>query len=144
MQQPKAANMQRHAAGPRTPEELATQLEDAFILRDPGRLVELFDERAVLSPHDSSVDVRGGEEIARFAAAHWEADHRYLAQVRRVVQAGDTAAVVVDWSLSGRESADGADVRGRGVDILRRRSDGAWGYVISLLRVCERSKGDRR
>jgi ketosteroid isomerase-like protein len=144
MQEPKDTLMQRHAAGPRTPEELATELEDAFILRDPSGLAELFDERAVLSPRESNVDVRGGEEIARFAAAHWEADHRYLAQARRVVQAGDTAAVVVDWSLSGRESADGADARGRGVDVLRRRSDGAWRYVISLLRVCEQSEGDRR
>jgi hypothetical protein len=62
--------------------------------------------------------------------------------VRQVVQARDTAAVVVDWWLTGLESFDGTDERGRGVDVLRRGSDSAWRYVFSLLHVCERSKGE--
>ena len=136
--------MQRQAAGARTPEELSTQLEDAFIVRDPGGLAELVDQHAVLSLRDSDIEVRGNEEIATFAAGQWEAGRRYLAQVRRVVQAGDTAAVVVDWSLTRPGSFDGTSERGRGVDVLRRGSDGAWRYVISLLHVCERSKGEQR
>ena len=136
--------MQRQAAGARTPEELSTQLEDAFIVRDPSGLAALFDEHAVLSLGDADVEMRRSEQIAMFAAAQWAADRRYLAEVRRVVQAGDTAAVVVDWSLTGRGSADGRGERGRGVDVLRRGSDGAWRYLISLLHVCERSKGEQR
>jgi ketosteroid isomerase-like protein len=135
---------ERQATRARIPEELSTQLEDAFIVRDPGALAELFDEHAVLSSRGSAIDVRGSEEIARFAAAHWEADRGYLAQVRRVVQAGDTAAVVVDWSLSGGGSVARTDERGRGVDVVRRGSDGAWRYLISLMHVCERSKGEQR
>ena len=135
--------MQRQPAGARTPEELALQLEDALIVRDPRGLVELFDEHAILSPRDPGIDVRGSEEIAGFAAAHWAADRRYLAQIRHVVQAGDTAAVVVDWSLTGRGSGS-TDERGRGVDVLRRGSDGTWRYLISLLHMCERSKGEQR
>jgi ketosteroid isomerase-like protein len=123
--------------GARSPEELATQLEDAFIVRDPGELADLFAEYAVLSPRESDNEVRGSEEIAMFAARHWAAERRYLARIRRVVQAGDTAAVVVDWSLTGRGSLDGADERGRGVDVLRRTGDGGWRYLISLLRVCD-------
>jgi ketosteroid isomerase-like protein len=136
--------VQRQTAGAHAPEELATRFEDAFIVRDLGGLAELFDEHAVLSPRGSDIDVRGSEEIARFAAAHWEANRGYVAEVRRVVQAGDTAAVVVDWSLTGRESSDGTDGRGRGVDVLRRGSDGAWRYVISLFDVCERPQGEQR
>jgi ketosteroid isomerase-like protein len=118
-----------------SPEELATQLEDAFIVRDPGGLAELFVEHAVLSPPESGVDVRGSDEIALFAAAHWAADRRYLAQIRRVGQAGDTAAAVVDWALTGRRRSSGSEERGRGVDVLRRTSDGGWRYLISLQRV---------
>jgi ketosteroid isomerase-like protein len=125
------------AARASSPEELATQLEDAFIVRDPGGLAELFVEHAVLSPPESGVDVRGSDEIAMFAAAHWAADRRYLAQIRRVVQAGDTAAAVVDWSLTGRHPAADTEERGRGVDVLRRTSDGGWRYLISLQRVCD-------
>ena len=117
-----------------TPEELSTQLEDALIVRDLGGLAELFDEHAVLSPCDSHFDVRGSDEIAMFAAARWAADRSYLARIRRVVQAGTIAALVVDWSGE----------HGRGVDVLRRGSDGVWRYVISLLQVCERSRGEQR
>jgi ketosteroid isomerase-like protein len=144
MQEPKDAYAQRQAAGARTPDELATRLEDAFIVRDPGALAELFDEHAILSPRDPDMEVRGSEEIASFAAAHWQANRRYLAQVRHVVQASDTAVVVVDWSLTGRGSSDGTGERGRGVDVLRRGSDGTWRYLISLLHVSERSKGEQR
>jgi ketosteroid isomerase-like protein len=136
--------VQRHAARVRTPEELATQLEDAFIVCDPSGLADLFDEHAVLSPSDPDIEVRGRADIAMFAAAQWAADRRYLADVRRVVQTGDTAAIVVDWSLTGWRSLAGTAERGRGVDVLRRGSDGAWRYVISLLHVCERSKGAER
>ena len=131
MQERNGAYVQRRAARPRTPEELSTQLEDALIVRDLGGLAELFDEHAVLSPCDSHLEVRGSDEIAAFAAAHRAADRSYLARIRRVVQAGATAAMVVD--LSGEH--------GRGVDVLRRGSDGVWRYVISLLQVCERSRG---
>ena len=144
MQEPKDAYLRRQATGARTPEEAVTQLEDAFIARDPGGLGELFDEQGVLSPRARDIDVRGREEIVSLAVAQWAADRRYLAQVRHVVQAGDTAAVVVDWSLSGRGSSYGTNERGRGVDVLRRGSDGRWRYLISLLHVCERSKGELR
>lgn len=136
--------MQRQAAAARTPEELSTQLEDALIVRDLVGLAELFDEHAVLSPCDSHLDVRGSDEIAMFAVAHWAADRRYLARIRRVVQSGATAAIVVDWSLTGRGSVDGTGEHGRGVDVLCRGSDGVWRYVISLLEVCERSRGEQR
>ena len=135
--------MQRETTA-RSPEELSTQLEDALLVGDRRGVAELFDERAVLAPHDADVDVRGSEAIAMFATARWGADRRYLGQVRRVVQAGDTAAVVVDWSLTAHGSADGTHDRGRSVDVLRRGSEGAWRYLISLMEVCERSKKGQR
>jgi len=112
------------------------QFEDAFMLRDTAALAELFDERAVLVPRAAREDVRGCEEITRFTAALWTADRSYLAEVRRVVQAGAIAAVVLDWSLSDGWAADGNSGRGRRVDVLQRRSDGSWRYVISLFDVC--------
>ena len=128
--------MQRQATAARTPEELTMQFEDAFMLRDTAALAELFDERAVLVPRAAREDVRGCEEITRFTAALWTAGRSYLAEVRRVVQAGAIAAVVLDWSLSDGGAADGNSGRGRRVDVLQRRSDGSWRYVISLFDVC--------
>ena len=127
--------MRHQAAGAPSPEELSARFEDAFMVRDPAGLAELFDEGAVLAPGGVQDEVRGSEEIAGFAAALWKGDRNYLAEIRRVVQAGDTAAVVIDWSLTAAGASDELRERRRGVDVLRRRGDGSWRYVISLADV---------
>jgi ketosteroid isomerase-like protein len=143
MHERRNAEVQRQAGPARAPEELSTQLEDAFILRQPGALAELFDVQAVPCPPDCDVDVRGSEAIASFAAKQWAAERRYLAQIRRVVQAGDTAALLLDWSLTPAGPSPMGGEHGRGVEVLRRGSDGAWRYLISLLHVCEPAKGEQ-
>jgi ketosteroid isomerase-like protein len=103
--------------GARTPEELETLFEDAFVIRDREALAQLFEEGAVLVAGDGLQEARGGVEIARFATAMWEGDRTYIADPRRVLQARDTALVVAE----------------RSINVVRRGSDGAWRYAISLL-----------
>ena len=105
--------------GARTPEELETLFEDAFVVRDSDALAQLFEDAAVLVAGGGPEEARGGEEIARFATAMWERDRTYLADPRRVLQARDTALVVAE----------------RGINVLRRGSDGTWRYAISLLDI---------
>ncbi len=104
-------------AGAHTPEELETLFEDSFVVHDREALVELFEDGAVFVAGDGPLEARGSEEIVRSATAMWESDRTYLAELRRVVQARDTALVV------GR----------RAINVLRRGSDGAWRYAISVL-----------
>ncbi len=111
-------------AGAQTPEELETLLEDAFVIRDREALAELFEIGAVLVASDGAPEVRGGEAIARLATAMWEHDRSYLADPRRVLQARDTALVVAD----------------RGINVVRRGSDGTWRYAISLLTLDDTTK----
>lgn len=66
----------------RTPEELETLFEDAFVVRDREALAELFEDGAVLVAGDGVPEARGGEEIARSATALWERDHTYLRDLR--------------------------------------------------------------
>ena len=103
--------------GARTPEELETLFEDAFVLRDRKALVELFDDGAVLVAAGARSEARGTEEIARSANALWSADRTYVAQPRRIVQARDTALVFGSG----------------GLNVVRRGADGAWRYAISVL-----------
>jgi hypothetical protein len=103
--------------GARTPEELETMFEDAFMLRDAEALARLFEEGAVLAAGDGLPEARGGEAIARLAPVLWERDRTYLADLRQVLQARDTALVVADG----------------GVHVVRRGKDGAWRYAIALL-----------
>jgi hypothetical protein len=111
--------------GARSPEELETLFEDAFLVRDGAAVAALFEDGAVLGADPG--EARGGAQIARLAAAMWERDFSYLAVTERVVQARDTALVVAR----------------RGVNVVRRRADGRWLYAIALLDANE-SKGGTR
>ncbi len=98
--------------GARTPEELETLLEDAFVIRDRDALAELFEDGAVLVADHGGREARGGDEIAR-----WARDRTYLADPRRVLQARDTGLVLTR----------------HGINVVRRGTDGAWRYAIALL-----------
>jgi ketosteroid isomerase-like protein len=103
--------------GARSPEELETLFEDAFVTRDAEALCQMFAEGAVLAVGRGPDAARGGEEIGRLATALCAGDLTYIAAPRRVVQARDIALVL----------ADGA------INVARRGSDGSWRYAIALL-----------
>jgi Domain of unknown function (DUF4440) len=105
--------------GAHTPEELEALLEDAFVLRDPGAIARLFEERALLVAAGVAGEVRGSAEIARSASALWSRDLTYLADPRHVIQAHDLALVLAT----------------QGTSVVRRGADGAWRYAISLLTI---------
>jgi hypothetical protein len=104
-------------AGARTPEELETLLEDAFLLRDQHALVQLFHPGAVLVVDRGLPEARGRRQIAEAAAQLWDSQRDYLADPRRVLQVRDTALVLA----------------GHGINVVRRGDDGSWRYAISLL-----------
>ena len=101
--------------GARTPEELETLFEDAFVIRDREALAELFEDCAMLV--EGSREARGGDQIARLAGDMWESDLTYLAEPARVLQARNTGLILAK----------------RGINVVRRGSDGAWRYAIALL-----------
>jgi hypothetical protein len=113
--------------GARTPEELETLLEDAFVIRDAHALGELFERGGVLAGGDA-LEARG-EDIAGLASALWYGDHTYVADPRRILQARDTALIVGE----------------RGINVARRGRDGVWQYAIALLSLDQpQSNRDRK
>ena len=103
--------------GARTPEELETLLEDAFVIRDGEALAELFEDGALLVAQEGAREARGGDEIAQLVREMWERNRTYLADRPRVLQARNTGLVVTQ----------------RGINVVRRGTDGAWRYAIALL-----------
>ena len=109
------------AGGARTPEELETLLEDAFVLGDRLALVQLFEPAAVLAAGGGLEDARGHREIARVAAQLWDSKRTYLVHPRRVLQVRNTALVL----------------GGRAINVAHRGGDGSWRYAISFLQLEE-------
>ena len=99
-------------------------LEDAFVTRDAEAAAELFEQDAVLAAGGGGPPARGGDHIARLLAAIWHANHTFVAQPQRILQASGTALVLADASIS----------------VVRRGGDGAWRYAISFLSLEHDSK----
>ncbi|MDQ3587375.1 MAG: hypothetical protein M3350_09185 [Actinomycetota bacterium] len=114
--------------GARTPEELETLFEDAFVTRDRGALPPLFEDGALLVAGDDPCAARGGEAVERLARAIWEDDHTYVAGSGRVLQARDTALVLSK----------------RSTNVVRRGDDGAWRYAIALLSLDHTTTKEKR
>jgi hypothetical protein len=102
-------------AGARTPEELESLLEDAFLLRDSGALTQLFEEHAVLAVADM-LEARRVAQIGRSAMSLWDRGLTYVAEPLRVLQAREIALVLAR----------------RGVAVARRGVDGVWRYLIAV------------
>ena len=105
------------AGGARTPEDLETLLEDAFVLRSGEAITELLEDDAVLVVDDGIREAHGRQEIARLARQMWQGNRSYLAEPRRILQAGNTALIMTN----------------HGANVVRRGTDGAWRYAIALL-----------
>ena len=101
-------------AGARTPEELETLLEDAFVVRDRAAVLAVFEPDALVAA--LAMQSARGAAIGPFAADLWAQDLTYLARPERVLQARDTGLVVSE----------------RAISVVRRRDD-QWRYAISLL-----------
>lgn len=100
----------------RTPEELETLLEDAYVLRD-AKAVALLHEQGALVARRPELQARGREEIARAAADSWQRGATFVAEPCQVLQAGTTALII------------GA----RAVSVARLAPGGAWRYAIVRL-----------
>ncbi|HEY0619760.1 MAG TPA: hypothetical protein VGD15_19295 [Kribbella sp.] len=102
-------------AGARTPEELETMLEDAFVIHDHEVLEQLFEPEAVL--HTKGSQACGRAEIKRVVTQLWDHQGTYLADPGTVLQAQGTALMV----------------SGRAINVVRRGENGTWRYAIVFL-----------
>jgi ketosteroid isomerase-like protein len=101
-------------AAARTPEDLESMLEDAFVLHDQEALTDLFEPDAVLHPAGRRGPAHGRAEIALLMADLWDHQHQYVADPRTVLQLRGTALIISHLA----------------VNVVRRTPDGTWRYAI--------------
>ena len=125
-----ATTMAAHAAAGEPPESVALAIARAFNARDLDALLALYPAGSVFVPAP-------GQPLTTRDAIRQALDG-FLAiglpiamTVRHAYRTGDTALLVVDWTIRGT-GADGraVDLAGTGTDVVRRDADGRWRYAV--------------
>jgi uncharacterized protein (TIGR02246 family) len=113
-----------------TPEEVFRLYTAAFNKGDLEEVMALYEAHATFVPQPGQV-ATGHEAIRHALRGFLALKPRITSTVMNMVQAGDVALVVSNWSLTG-SNPDGTPMTmgGRSIDVLGRRADGAWLVVI--------------
>ncbi|OQP45296.1 hypothetical protein A4H97_32685 [Niastella yeongjuensis] len=115
---------------PTRPEDIIPSLVDRFNSGDVRNQMALYAPDAVFVANDGRV-ITDHEEIASIIGRDIKLGLPLKTNVRHVFVGGDTAQIIVDWSIEGK-GPDGKEIRlgGSACDIARRGADGFWRYII--------------
>jgi uncharacterized protein (TIGR02246 family) len=115
---------------PKTPAEVVERFSERLTAGDLDGALQLYEPEAafVAAPGET---VQGHAAIAEALRRLLALEPRLEGQVRKVVESGDTALVINDWRLVGRDpSGDPVEMSGCSADVVRRRADGGWRVLI--------------
>jgi ketosteroid isomerase-like protein len=115
---------------PTKPEDVIPSLVERFNSGDVMNQMAMYAPEAVFVANDGQV-ITDHAEIAAIIGRDIKLGPPLATKVRHVFVAGDTAQIVLDWSIHGK-GPDGKDVHvhGTACDIVRRGADGFWRYLI--------------
>lgn len=115
---------------PRTPEELMSRFGEYVAQHALDQLVALYEPDAVFVPQPGVVH-RGHDAIRGALAGLLELSPSMQTRITEVHHVGETALVIVEWTLRGT-APDGSAVTqsGNSADVLRRQGDGTWRVLI--------------
>jgi len=113
-----------------TPEQVLQSIVTGINTGDLDSLMSLYESEAAFATQPGSLahGASGiGEALTGFISMKGTLD----LEVTRVLEAGDLALVLGNWSYHGT-GPDGEPVRleARNADVLRRQGDGSWRFVI--------------
>lgn len=115
---------------PTEPGDIIPSLVERFNSGDVNNQMAMYAPEAVFITNDGRT-ITDHAEIAAIIGRDIKLGLPLVTHVRHVFVAGDTAQIVVDWSIDG-EGADGQPIHlaGPACDIARRGADGFWRYLI--------------
>ncbi|WP_214410502.1 YybH family protein [Sphaerisporangium fuscum] len=113
----------------RRPEDVPLVFAERFNSGDARAVAEVYESGAVFVPEEGPAVT--GEELHAANARFLSLGLPITVRPRHVHAAGDTALLIVDWTISGT-GPDGEAVRieGTATDVARRGSDGFWRYIV--------------
>jgi ketosteroid isomerase-like protein len=115
---------------PAKPEDIIPSLIKRFNSGDVSNQMAMYAPEAVFVANDGRT-ITDRAEIAAIIGRDIKLGLPLVINVRHVFVAGDTAQIVLDWSIDGK-GPDGEAVHlgGTACDIARRGADGFWRYII--------------
>jgi ketosteroid isomerase-like protein len=115
---------------PTKAEDVIPSLVKRFNSGDVSNQMALYAPEAVFVTNDGRV-VTDHAEIAAIIGRDINLGLKLATNVRHVFVGGDTAQIILDWSIDGN-GPDGKEVHlgGTASDIVRRGADGYWRYII--------------
>jgi ketosteroid isomerase-like protein len=113
-----------------TPGDLLNSQVEEFNKGNISFLMTLYEKDACFASRAGQV-VKDPESIRQAFQGFLDRGVKLDARAKRILQAGNLALLITEWSLSGTEP-DGKpiDFNGRGTIVLRRQPDDSWLMVI--------------
>jgi ketosteroid isomerase-like protein len=113
-----------------TPEELLNLQVEEFNKGNINFLMTLYENDACFASKPGQA-VKDLEGIRQSFQSFIDMGGKLQAKPKRVLQAGDLALLITEWSINGNEpNGKPINLTGRGTVVLRRQSDGTWLVVI--------------
>jgi uncharacterized protein (TIGR02246 family) len=113
-----------------TPEQVLEAVVEGINTGNFELLLSLYEADAAFATQPGNL-ARGLPRICEALDGFVALNGKLDLQVSRVLEAGDLALVIGEWSFTGSTS-DGDPVKlgARNADVLRRQGDGSWRFVI--------------
>lgn len=109
------------------PSEISAAFGKLYNDRNKSGLLDLYAPDAVFT-FDGTATARGKVEIEKSVAPFFDQPLKMTIACASCHQAGDTALVRSDWTLT---APDGSIARkGVSAEVLRRGADGLWRYIV--------------
>ena len=119
-------------AGPSSPEDVPARFDLAFNRADLDAVLDLFDASATMRMTNAQVVEAAPSGLRAAFARLLSLRPRIRNEVRRVLRSGDLALVLMDWTVTVRDSAGQERVdRGTATQVLKRQADGSLRLRIS-------------
>jgi uncharacterized protein (TIGR02246 family) len=115
---------------PKTPAQVIERFSERLNAGDLEGTLALYDPDATFAASPDQT-VQGHPAIAEALQQFLALQPRLDGQIRKVVESGDTALVINDWRLEGRDPSGAAvEMSGRSADVVQRGADGGWRVLI--------------
>jgi len=117
---------------PLSPEDLPTHFDVAFNRADLDAVLESFDDSATMRMTNDQIIEADQSNLRAAFAQLLSLRPRIHNEVRRVLRCDDLALVLMDWTVTMRDSEGQERVdRGTATQVMKQQADGSWRLKIS-------------